>query len=64
MTVKKKNNKLIYGLVGAIVILLGLAIWKGQQKPKGETVTTEKVLLMEQGLTMTLMFHYFYMVVA
>jgi len=45
MTVKKKNNKLIYGLVGAIVILLGLAIWKGQQKPKGETVTTEKVLL-------------------
>ena len=40
---KKKNNKLIYGLIGALVILLALAIWKGRQKPKGETVTTEKV---------------------
>jgi HlyD family secretion protein len=40
---KKKNNKLIYILVGLIAILLVAAIWKGQQKPKGETVETEKV---------------------
>jgi len=40
---KKKSNKLIYGLVGIIALLLVGAIWKGQQKPKGLEVATEKV---------------------
>lgn len=40
---KKKNNKLIYGLVALIVVALAAAVWKGQQKPKGLEVTTEKV---------------------
>ena len=40
---KKKSNKLIYGLVGLIALLLVGAIWKGQQKPKGLEVEVEKV---------------------
>ena len=40
---KKKSNKLIYGLVGLIALLLVGAIWKGQQKPKGLEVEVAKV---------------------
>lgn len=40
---KKKSNKLIYGLVGLIALLLVAAIWKGQQKPKGLAIEVEKV---------------------
>lgn len=40
---KKKSNKLIYGLVGLIALLLVGAIWKGRQKPKGLAVEIEKV---------------------
>ena len=40
---KKKSNKLIYGLVGLIALLLVGAIWKGRQKPKGLAVEVEKV---------------------
>ena len=39
---KKKSNKLIYVLVGLIVVALAAAVWKGQQKPKGVEITTEK----------------------
>ena len=40
---KKKSNTLIYVLVGAIVLLLAAAVWKGRQKPKGIEITTEEV---------------------
>ncbi len=40
---KKKSNKLIYVLVGLIAVALAAAVWKGQQKPKGIEITTEKV---------------------
>ncbi len=40
---KKKSNKLIYGLVGLIALLLVAAIWKGRQKPKGLEVEVAKV---------------------
>ena len=43
--VKKKNNTLIYALVGLIVLLLAGAIYKGQKREKGEKVQTEKAEL-------------------
>jgi HlyD family secretion protein len=39
----KKNNRWIWGLGIALVLLLGIAAWKAKTKPKGERVTTEKV---------------------
>ena len=42
-TKKKKNNKLIYILGGVIVVLLGVAVWQGQRKPKGIEVSAEEV---------------------
>jgi HlyD family secretion protein len=38
-----KNKKLVYGLVGVLVLLLAFAAWKARQKPKGEEVTMETV---------------------
>ena len=39
----KRNKKLIYILVGAVVLLAVAAAVKARQKPKGELVTAEKV---------------------
>jgi HlyD family secretion protein len=39
----KKNNRLLWILGTATVVLLGFAAWKAKNKPKGEKVTTEKV---------------------
>lgn len=40
---KKGNNWLIIGLVIAILGLVGVAIWQGGKKPKGEKVTVEQI---------------------
>ncbi len=48
---KRKNSKLIYGLVGLVVLLLAFAIYKSKNRPRGERVSTEKVerrTIMEQ----------------
>jgi HlyD family secretion protein len=39
----KRNNKLIFILVGAIVLVAVAAVVKARQKPKGELVTVEQV---------------------
>ncbi len=45
---KKKSSKwLIWTLAGVLVLLLGVAAIKARQKPKGESVETEKVTLRE-----------------
>jgi len=45
---KKKSSKwLIWTLVGVLVLLVALAAIKARQKPKGESVETEKVVLRE-----------------
>jgi HlyD family secretion protein len=42
MTVKpKKRNWLMIGLIAALVIVAGIAIYKGSSKPKGKEVTIE-----------------------
>lgn len=43
MAKKKKTNWLIWGLVAALIILIAVAIMKGQRKPKGEEVEFETV---------------------
>jgi len=40
---KKKNNRLIFILLGLIALLIAGAVWKSRQKPKGEKVEVEKV---------------------
>lgn len=40
---KKRNNTLIIALVGVVAVLIALAVWKNQSKPKGEKVTVEAV---------------------
>jgi len=40
---KKKNNTLIYILLGVIALMIAGAVWKSRQKPKGEKVEVEKV---------------------
>jgi HlyD family secretion protein len=40
---KKRNNWLIIGLVIAILGLVGVAIWQGGKKPKGEKVAVEQI---------------------
>lgn len=40
---KKKNNRLIYALIGLIILLVIGAIWKSRQKPKGEKVEIDTV---------------------
>ena len=42
---KKKNNTLIYAVVGLLVILIGIAVYKGQNREKGEKVQTENAQL-------------------
>jgi HlyD family secretion protein len=43
---KKKSSKwIIWSLIGLLVILIGAAAIKARQKPKGEAVETEKVML-------------------
>jgi HlyD family secretion protein len=39
----QKNNRLIYILIAAVIVLLAVFYFKGQGKPKGEEVTIEKV---------------------
>jgi len=39
----KRNNKLLYGLLALVVILIAAAIIKGRGEPKGITVETKKV---------------------
>jgi HlyD family secretion protein len=43
MAKSKRNNRWIFILLGLIIILVGALIWRNQNKPKGEKVTTEKV---------------------
>ena len=38
----KKNNTLIYVLIGLVLVLIAAAIYKGQNREKGEKVQTEK----------------------
>jgi HlyD family secretion protein len=45
MTKSKQNNRLLFLLIGAIVILVGLLIWRNQSKPKGEKVAVEEAAL-------------------
>jgi HlyD family secretion protein len=45
MATKKKNNTLIYGLVGMIILLGAAAVYKSKQRPKGEKVQAEEVTL-------------------
>ena len=40
---KKNNNRLIFILAGIIAVLIAIAVWKSQQKPKGEKVEVEQV---------------------
>jgi HlyD family secretion protein len=40
---KRRNNRLIIGLVALIGILIAVAVWKNKNAPKGETVNVEKV---------------------
>lgn len=42
-TTKKRNNTLIFILLGLIIILVAFVIWRNQSKPKGEKVITELV---------------------
>src|SRR6188474_600501 len=45
---KKKSSKwLIWTLVSVLVLLIAIAAVKARQKPKGESVETEKVVLRE-----------------
>ncbi len=39
---KRKNRTLLYILIGVFALLIGAAIFKSRQKPKGEEVTVEK----------------------
>ena len=39
----RKNNKLIYFLIVAIVFIIGLIYFRGQSKPMGEEVVVDKV---------------------
>jgi len=39
----KRNNNLLYGALVLVVVLIGIAVWKGQGKPKGIEVEVEKV---------------------
>jgi len=39
---KRKNRTLLYVLIGVFALLIGAAIFKSRQKPKGEEVTVEK----------------------
>ncbi|TXB62803.1 HlyD family secretion protein [Phaeodactylibacter luteus] len=41
MAKSKRNNKLIFGLLGLIAILVAVAVWRSKSKPKGEKVITE-----------------------
>ncbi len=43
MAKRKRNNLLIWILIGAVVLLVVAAVWRQQTKPKGEKVTAEKV---------------------
>ena len=43
MAKRKRNNTLIFVLLGVIVVLGGIAFWQQKNKPKGEKVVTEKV---------------------
>ena len=43
MATKKKNNTLIYVLSGLVILLIGAAAYKAQQRPKGEKVQAEEV---------------------
>lgn len=38
---KKRNNTLIFVLIGIIAVLVAFLIWRNQSKPKGEKVITE-----------------------
>lgn len=38
---KKRNNTLIFALIGIIAVLVAFLIWRNQSKPKGEKVITE-----------------------
>ncbi len=40
---KRKNRTLLYVLIGVFILLIGAAIFKSRQKPKGEEVAVEKV---------------------
>ena len=40
---KKNNNRLIFILASIIAVLIAIAVWKSQQKPKGEKVEVEQV---------------------
>jgi HlyD family secretion protein len=40
---KQKSKKLIYILVGVLALLIAAAVWKSQQKTKGDEVTEEAV---------------------
>lgn len=39
----RKNNRLIYILIAAVIALVAYFYFKGQSKPKGEEITVEKV---------------------
>lgn len=43
MAKRKRNNWLLIGLIGIIVLLVVVAVFRQRSKPKGEQVTTEKV---------------------
>ena len=40
---KRRNNKLIYGLIAVVACLVAYMAMKGNKKPKGEIITIEKV---------------------
>ena len=40
---KRSNKKLIIGLSIALLVLVGIVVWKGKGNDKSESVTTEKV---------------------
>jgi len=42
MSKSKQNNRLIFILLGLIIVLAGVLIWRNQNKPKGEKVTVEE----------------------
>ena len=43
MAKRKRNNKLIFILIGLVAVLLAALIWKSKSKPKGEKVAIEEV---------------------
>ncbi len=45
MATKKRKNTLIYVLLGLVVVLIGVAIYKGKTRKTGEEVQTEKAAL-------------------